>query len=118
MSFDKSKVVFIKGDILEIDKLIISEKYDVLVYTAMPPFKPGHISTKKFKHLEKITRQYFENTISLAKRLKCPLILTSGASFETKGNEIADENWIVARKGMAMLGKCYDESISKNFLPD
>ena len=113
MSFDKSKVIFIKGNILELDKLTISERYDVLVYTAMPPFKPGHITTKKFKYLEKITRQYFENTISFAKSLKCPLILTSGASFETKGNEIADETWIVARKGMAMLGKCYDELIEK-----
>jgi len=121
MPFDKSKVKFLKGDILELDKIDVSDKFDVLVYTAMVPFKPGRISTKKFNELEIITRQYFQNTIDFAIRQSCPLILTSGASFETKGDEIADESWQVARKGMAALGKCYDEIIpnikSKNSIP-
>ncbi len=113
MSFDKSKVKLIKGDILQPNDLNISEKYDVLIYTAMIPFKPGRISNRKFKELEKITRQYFQNTIDLAKKLSCTLILTSGASFETKGDEVADENWAITRKGMAALGKCYDEMVSE-----
>ena len=121
MSFDKSKVRFIKGDILQLDKLEIYDKFDVLVYTAMIPFKPSRISNKKFKELEIITKQYFQNTIELARKLSCPLIMTLGASFETKGNEVADENWPIARKGMAALGKCYDEMISeiktKNSIP-
>jgi len=112
MPFDKTKVKFIKGDILQFDRFEISGKFDVLVYTAMVPFKPGRISNKKFKELEIITKQYFQNTIELARKLSCPLILTSGASFETKGHEVADENWPIARKGMAALGKCYDEMIS------
>jgi len=111
MLFDKSRVRFIKGDILQADKIEIPGRVDVLVYTAMIPFKPGKISDKKFKELERITGQYFNNTIELAKRLTCPLILTSGASFDTKGNEIADESWPIARKGMAALGRCYDEMI-------
>lgn len=112
MLFDKTKVKFIKGDILQLDKLEISGQFDVLVYTAMIPFKPARISNKKFKALESITKQYFQNTIALAKKLACPLILTSGASFITKDEEIADENWQIARKGMAALGKCYDELIA------
>jgi len=111
MLFDKSRVRFIKGDILQADKIEIPGRVDVLVYTAMIPFNPGRISDKKFKELERITGQYFNNTIELAKRLTCPLILTSGASFDTKGNEIADESWPIARKGMAALGRCYDEMI-------
>ncbi|MBN2746634.1 MAG: NAD(P)-dependent oxidoreductase [Bacteroidales bacterium] len=111
MPFDKTKVKFIKGDILRPELLGISEKYDVLVYTAMIPFKPGRISNRKFKELEIITKQYFQNTIGLAKKLSCPLILTSGASYETKGEAIADESWPITRKGMAALGKCYDEMI-------
>lgn len=113
MPFDKSKVKFIKGNILNVNKLEISDKFDVLVYTAMIPFKPGRISNKKFKELEIITKQYFQNTIELAKKLACPLILTSGASYDTKGDEVADENWPIARIGMAALGKCYDEMVSK-----
>lgn len=111
MLFDKSRVRFIKGDILQADKIEIPGRVDVLVYTAMIPLKPGRISDKKFKELERITGQYLNNTIELAKRLTCPLILTSGASFDTKGNEIADESWPIARKGMAALGRCYDEMI-------
>jgi nucleoside-diphosphate-sugar epimerase len=121
MPFDKTKVKLIKGDILQLDKLEISDKFDVLVYTAMVPFKPSRISNKKFKELEIITKQYFQNTIELARKLSCPLILTSGASFKTNGDEVADENWPIARKGMAALGKCYDELISeiktKNSIP-
>ncbi len=121
MPFDKTKVKFIKGDILQLDKFEISDKFDVLVYTAMVPFKPSRISNKKLKELEIITKQYFKNTIELARKLSCPLILTSGASFETKGDEVADENWQIARKGMAALGRCYDELISeikiKNSIP-
>ncbi len=112
MPFDKTKVKFIKGDILQFDRIEISGKFDVLVYTAMVPFKPGRISNKKFKEPEIITRQYFQNTIELARKLSCPLILTSGASFETKGHEVADEICPIARKGMAALGKCYDEMVS------
>jgi len=111
MLFDKSRVRFIKGDILQADKIEIPGRVDVLVYTAMIPFKPGRISDKKFKELERISGQYLNNTIELAKRLTCPLILTSVASFDTKGNEIADESWPIARKGMAALGRCYDEMI-------
>ena len=121
MPFDKTKVKFIKGDVLQLDKLEICGKFDVLVYTAMVPFKPGRISNKKFKELEIITRQYLQNTIDLARKLSCPLILTSGASFETKGSEVADETWPIARKGMAALGTCYDEMIreikNRNAIP-
>lgn len=121
MLFDKSRIKFIESDILQIDKIIFSDKFDILVYTAMVPFKPGRISAKKFKELETITRQYFSSTIKLAKKLSCPLILTSGASFDTKGHEVADETWPIARKGMAALGKCYDEMVlqikSENSIP-
>jgi len=104
---------YMQGDILQLDKLEISDRFDVLLYTAMVPFKPGRISKRKFRALEILTRQYFQNTIAFARRLSCPLILTSGASFETKGDEVADESWPIARKGMAALGKCYDELISE-----
>jgi hypothetical protein len=112
MIFDNSKVNFVKGDILTLKELTITEKFDVIVYTAMIPFKPGRISAKKFRQLQLLTRTYFENTVNLAKKLSCPLVLTSGASFETVGNEIADEHWPLARKGMAALGKCYDEIVA------
>lgn len=113
MPFDRSKVNIIKGNILDIGQLAISGSFDVLVYTAMVPFKAGRVSAKKFKELELTTRDYFKNTIDLARKLSCPLILTSGASFITKGDEVADESCPIARKGMAALGKCYDQMIAE-----
>jgi nucleoside-diphosphate-sugar epimerase len=112
MPFDKTKVKFMKGNVLQLNKLEFSDTFDVLLYTAMVPFKPGRVSAKKFSELESITEQYFKNTIELARKLSCPLILTSGASFETRDDEVADETWPIARKGMAALGKCYDEMIA------
>jgi len=112
MPFDKTKISFIKGDILQLDSLMISGDFDVLVFTAMVPFKPGRVSEKRFRELVQLTRLYFQNTIELAKRLACPLILTSGASFVTKNDEVADEHWPIARRGMAAIGTCYDELVS------
>ncbi|UYP47033.1 hypothetical protein NEF87_003318 [Candidatus Lokiarchaeum ossiferum] len=121
LRFDPSEVSWIEGDILNIDEIVFSERYDMIVYTAMVPFKPGRISNRQFKALEHLTQQYFENTISVAQKIGCPLILTSGANFATKDQEIADEEWPIARTGMAALGKCYDELIStvksQNIIP-
>ncbi|MCF8358243.1 MAG: NAD(P)-dependent oxidoreductase [Prolixibacteraceae bacterium] len=113
VSFDKSKVAFIKGDISDARSLNVAGSFDVVVYAAMVPFKPGRVSKKKFTGLKKLTRLYFENTIELARKLKCPLILTSGVSFETGKGEVANETWPITRKGMAALGKCYDELVAE-----
>lgn len=121
MSFDKSKVSFIKADILDLDTINLSGKYDVLVYTAMPPFRPGRISRKSFLCIENITKNYIKNTFAFAKKLSCPLILTLGASYETDNNQVADESWPICRKGIALLGQFYDkfseEIKNKNEIP-
>ncbi len=44
----------------------------------------------------------------MAKKLECPLIITLGASYNTTGNQIANEQWPIARVGMAAVGKSYD----------
>ena len=114
MAFDKSRVNLIQGDITNLEFIEkLPTDIDIIIYVAMPPFKPGRISDKKFNEIESITRLYFENVIELAKRIKSVLLITSGASFITKENEIADETWPIARIGMAMLGRSYDELISK-----
>ena len=114
MQFDKTKVKLIQGDIAELNFIQqLPKSIDVIVYVAMPFFKPGRISKSIFFQLKNKTELYFKNTIELAKTIKSTLILTSGASFNTKNNEIADETWPIARIGMAALGKPYDDLISR-----
>ena len=63
VSFDCTKVTLLKGDLTDAGSLNVTGEFDVVVYAAMVPFKPGRVSKKKFTGLEKLTRLYFENTI-------------------------------------------------------
>jgi len=113
MPFDASSVGVIEGDISRRESLTgIESGIEVIVYAAMPPFKPGRISSKRFTELESLVRLYFTNTIDFARRTGAFLILTSGASFATKEGEVADESWPVARVGMASIGRAYDELVA------
>lgn len=84
MPFDRSKVNIIKGNILDIEQLNISGSFDVLVYTAMVPFRAGRVSAKKFKELELTTRDYFKNTIDLAKKVVMSLDSHLRSKFHNK----------------------------------
>lgn len=112
--FDKEKVQMIEGDLLNRDFLLgLTPQFDIIVYVAMPPFKVGRISRRRFLKIQSIVKQYIANTLSLARKKDALLIMTLGASFATEGSEIADESWPIARVGMAMAGSCYDEIIEK-----
>jgi nucleoside-diphosphate-sugar epimerase len=112
MPFDKSRVRMIQGDLVNLmDTVGIPNKLDMMVFLAMPPFKPGHISSRQFENIKTTTRRYLENTIQLAKQIDCPLVLTTGTSYITRGDEVADESWPIARVGMAAVGESYDELV-------
>ena len=72
MPFDRSKVNIIKGNILDIEQLTISGKFDVLVYTAMVPFKAGRVSAKKFKELELTTGIILKTPLTWQKSCHVP----------------------------------------------
>lgn len=104
----------IHGDILQPEKFIDQcNGFEVIVNIAMPPFKPGPTSKRKFNRLREATTVYVKNSLLLARKCDCPLILTYGTSFEIKENEVADESFPIARRGMAKAGEYVDEIIKE-----
>lgn len=113
MYFDRSKVTFIKGDISNLDFLNqLPLNLGIIVYVAMPPFKPGRLSKTKLNNLKHLTETYIKNTIKITEITNSLLILTLGASYETKHNDVADESWKITRKGMTKIGEFYDGLIA------
>jgi nucleoside-diphosphate-sugar epimerase len=107
--YDPYRVSLIEGDLLCPDEFVQSlSSHDLLVNIARPPFKPGRISQNAFNRLREQACQYIRNSFLLAERLGCPIIQTSGTSFHTVGDEIADESWPIIRKGIAAIGDDYD----------
>ncbi|MFC2124359.1 NAD-dependent epimerase/dehydratase family protein [Bacteroidota bacterium] len=109
-----SKAKIIEGDLLKPAPFTRDlDKQDMVINIAMPPFKIGHVSRQKLKHLIAITTGYVSNAVMIAEKLDCPLVLTAGTSFQTKGDEVADESWKIARVGMAKAGINYDAIVDK-----
>jgi nucleoside-diphosphate-sugar epimerase len=106
----------ILGDIrnLQTFKNSLPDKIDIIVLLAMPSVKPGHRMTKKRKaELTSETNDFFRNSMNLATEYNIPVILPGGTSYNTKNDEIADENWQIQRIGLAEIGKDTDDMINK-----
>lgn len=106
----------ILGDIRnpQVFKNDLPDRLDLIVLLAMPSVKPGHRMTKKRKEeLRKETNDFFRNSMDLAIQYDIPIILPSGTSFKTTGDEIADETWPILRIGLTEIGKDTDEMVNQ-----
>ena len=113
--FPREAVQLLQGDLSGslsafLDRL--PEKLDRVVYAAMPPLSPGRISNREFRRLAALTERYVLGAVEVARRTGAGLILTSGASFDTRPGQVADESWPIARRGMAALGHSYDRIVA------
>ena len=80
----------------------------------MPAIPVGsRVSRQRFVALKAEATAIFANSMALARDLGVPLILTSGASFRTRGDEVADETWPVYRGGLAAIGADTDPLIDE-----
>ena len=86
---------------------------DAVVAVAMPDIRPGRTSSKRFKVLRNQTTSYFSTAIASAEKSSCPLILTLGTGFRTRGEEVVDESWPIERFGMTKIGEHVDPLISE-----
>ncbi|MCX6302788.1 MAG: NAD(P)-dependent oxidoreductase [Bacteroidia bacterium] len=112
----KSGAFGILGDIRNPQdfKKNLPDRLDIIVLLAMPGVKPGHRMTKKRKEeLRKETNDFFRNSMDLAVHFNIPIILPSGTSFKTTGDEIADETWPILRIGLTEIGKDTDEMVNQ-----
>lgn len=113
-SIEKMGAAWIIGDILKPDDFLPDiKKPELIIFIAMPPVKPGRITKKQFQHLRDITTKYFQNSISITKHFNCPIILTSGTSFNSDEEKIFTENDTIQRFGMAKIGENTDKEINQ-----
>jgi nucleoside-diphosphate-sugar epimerase len=102
------------GDLLHPNPILTAiPAQDVILSIAMPEVKPGRISRKKLKALQKETKTLFSTPIAIAEKCQCPLIVTLGTSFTTHGEETADETWSIERIGIARVGELVDPILSE-----
>jgi nucleoside-diphosphate-sugar epimerase len=102
------------GDLLQPDPILERiPPFDAVISIAMPELKPGRISKKKLQQLQEETKSFFSTPIAIAEKCKCPLVVTLGTSFTTRGEEIADESWPIERLGIARVGKHVDPLLSE-----
>lgn len=112
--FDRSRVEFVHGDLTSPEVAeIVPGTIDTVVYVAMPPIPMGRVSPARFRILAENVRLFLKHTVEIARRKSARLILTTGASFVTNDNQVADESWPIARIGMASIGNSFDEVVGK-----
>jgi len=106
----------ILGDIRDPQSFIseLPDQIDIIVLLAMPSVKPGHrMNRKRKEELRKETNDFFRNSMDLAVHYHIPIILPSGTSFRTHGDEVADETWPILRIGLTEIGKDTDEMVTQ-----
>jgi nucleoside-diphosphate-sugar epimerase len=106
----------ISGDIRDPKsfKSDLPDQLDMIVLLAMPSVKPGQRMTRKRKEeLRNETNDFFRNSMDLAVHYHIPIILPSGTSFKTTGDEVADETWPILRIGLTEIGKDTDEMVTQ-----
>jgi len=102
------------GDLLQPESILARiPPQDAVISIAMPEVKPGRISQKKLKKLQEETKNFFSTPIAMAEKSHCPLIVTLGTSFTSRGEEMADESWPIERFGLARVGKHVDPLLSE-----
>jgi nucleoside-diphosphate-sugar epimerase len=101
------------GDLLRPDSFLTHiAPHDAVISIAMPEVVPRRMTEKRLAELQNKTTSIFATSIAVAERCLCPLIVTLGTSFTTRGEEIADESWPIERFGMARAGQHVDPLLS------
>jgi len=102
------------GDLLQPESFISQlPSQEAVISVAMPEFHPRRMSQKEFKLLQELTARYFSTPVAIARKLNCPLIVTLGTSFRTRGGQVADESWPIERFGMTRIGELADPLIAE-----
>ena len=102
------------GDLLRPESILERiPPQDAIISIAVPDVKIGRISQNRLKKLQKETKKLFSTPVAIAEKCQCPLIVTLGSSFTTRGDETADETWPIERFGVARIGKAVDPLLSE-----
>lgn len=58
---------------------------DAVISIAMPEVRPGRLSQKRLRKMQKETEMLFSTPVAIAEKCRSPLIVTLGTSFTTRG---------------------------------
>ncbi len=86
---------------------------DAMVLLAAPRLFGKRLGNRRFRELKAELAAIHSNALELARRCSCPILLTSGASFQTVGDQVADESWPLARFGAARVGEDIDVLVAR-----
>jgi nucleoside-diphosphate-sugar epimerase len=102
------------GDLLEPEGLERAvPEVDAVVLIAQPTIFGQRIGKARFARLADEVVRLHVNGLALAKRRSCPVILTAGTAFRTRGDEVADEGWPLTRTGIARIGDGVDPVLER-----
>lgn len=86
---------------------------DVVVLIAQPEIFGRRAGALRLHQLARQVTRMHEAALSLARGHRCPIVLTSGTSFRTEGEQVADESWPLRRAGIARVGAGTDALLEK-----
>ena len=87
-------------------------KPDAVVLIAAPRLFGRRLTERRIRTYRAEVTAIFRATIAFGRRLDRPLVLSSGTSFRTRGEEVADETWPIERFGATRIGEQTDEIVA------
>jgi len=102
------------GDLLEPSDFRLGlGQLDAIILLAAPRIFGKRLGKLRFRALQAEITAIYSHALEIARQSNCPIIITGGASFQTSGDQIADESWPIARFGAARIGEGIDELVAR-----
>jgi nucleoside-diphosphate-sugar epimerase len=86
---------------------------DAMILLAAPRLFGKRLGNRRSAQLKNELTSIYSNSVELAKRRGCPIIITGGTSFRTVGGQVADESWPIDRFGATSIGEGIDELVDR-----
>jgi nucleoside-diphosphate-sugar epimerase len=86
---------------------------DAMVLLAAPRLFGKRLGRRRFAEAKAEITAIFAHALELARRNSCPMVVTSGTSFRTTGEQVADESWPIERFGATRIGENLDGMMQK-----
>ena len=102
------------GDLLSPTSTVLDVgRIDAIILLAAPRLFGKRLGNRRFRQLKAELTAIYVNALDLARRLDCPIIITGGTAFRTKGDEVADESWPLVRFGATRVGEDIDPLVQE-----
>jgi nucleoside-diphosphate-sugar epimerase len=109
-----SATTLLRGDLLSPSVLELDVSHlDAMILLAAPRLFGKRLSHRRFAKVKAELTAIYANALELARRRRCPIIITAGTAFRTTGDQVADESWPIERFGATRVGEDIDPMVQK-----